>query len=140
MVIIYSILSFSLWAIHFCRCSYSLSELSVSSVGDMFIFLDFTLLLVLFCTCSCLFLGGPTCIGWKYFAMVLVCVLCCGRLVLLLLTWGWSTLPKILLLLHMSTSLPVHRMRMHSDPKGGSIAEGFRLSTICIGCFSTSQS
>ena len=67
--------------------------------------------------------------GWKYFAMVLVCVLCCGRLVFLLVTWRVSSASKTLLLLHISTPLPVHRMRMPSDPNGGSIAERFRLST-----------
>ena len=84
---------------------------------------------VLSLSCPCLFLGGPTCIGWKYFATVLVCVLCGGRHASLPVTWGVPAASKILLLLHMSTPLPVHRMRMHSDLYGGSIAEGFRLST-----------
>ena len=135
MVIIYNILSFFLWALPLFQCSYSWSELSVSSVGDVFILLHFILLLVP--CCPCLFLGGSTCIGWKYFAMMLVCVLCCGRLVLLLVTWGVSSASKILLMLHISTPLPVHCMQMHSDPNGGSIAEGYRLSTIRIGCLSS---
>ena len=128
VVIIYGILSFFLWAFLFFRCSLSWSQSSVTSVGDVFIFLHYTLLLVQFCAC------GPICICWKYFAMALVCVLCCGRLVSLLVTWGVSSASKILLLLHISTPLPVHRMRMHSDLNGGSIAEVFRLSTIRIGC------
>ena len=66
--------------------------------------------------------------------MVLVCILCCGRLVLLLVTWVVSSGSHILLLLRIS--IP---MRMHSDLNGGSIAEGFRLSTITIriGCLSS---
>ena len=62
--------------------------------------------------------------------MVLVCVLCCGRLVLVPVTRGVSAASKIILLLYISTPLPVHRMRMHSDPNRGSIAEGFRL--LCV--------
>ena len=76
------------------------------------------------------FLGVVACIDWKYFAMVLLCVLC-GVLVLLLLASGVSTVASSA---RMSTPLPVHRMRMHSVPNGGSIAEGFCLSTIRVGC------
>ena len=97
-------------------------------------FLDFTLLLFSVCPCPSLFLGVAACSGWKYIEMVLLCVLCWGRLTLLLLTCEVSTVSSILLLLHMSTPLPVHRIRMHSFSKGGSIAEVFRLSTIRIGC------
>ena len=135
MVIIYGILPSSLWALLLTRCSYSLSELTGSSVRGEFIFLDFTLLLGLLLTCPYLFLGVVACVGWKNFAMVLLCVLCRGRLVLLLLAFGVSTVSKSLLLLHMSTPLSVHCMRMHSAPIGDSIAEGFRRSTIRIGCF-----
>ena len=100
-------------------------------------FSAFTLLLVLFYTCPCLILGGLTCIGWKYFATMLVCVLCCGRLVFLLPTWGLSSASNILLLLHISTPLVVHRIRLHSNLNKGSIAEGFSLSIARIGCFSS---
>ena len=60
----------------------------VVRVIGLLCFLHFTSPLVLFCARPCLFLGGPTCIGWKYFATVLACDLCCRRLVLLLVTWG----------------------------------------------------
>ena len=54
---------------------------------------------------------------------------------LLLLACAVSTVSKSHLLLHISTPLPVHRMRLHSYPNRGLIAEGFRLSTIRMGCF-----
>ena len=73
----------------FCRCSYSVSGFTGSSVLGVYIFLDFTLLLGPLWTCPssvrCLFLGVAACIGLKYFAMVLLCALCRGRLGLLLL-------------------------------------------------------
>ena len=123
----------------FFRCSYSVSEFTGSSVLGVFIFLDFTLLLGQLWACPssvrCLFLGVAACIGLKWFAMVLLCALCRGRFGLLLLVSVRSTVSNSLLLLHMSTPLPVHRMRMHSVPNGGSIAEGFRRSTIRMGCF-----
>ena len=49
---------------------------------------------------------------------------------------GVSTESKNLLLLHMSTPLPVHCVQMHLDPKGGLIAEGFCPSTIYMRSFS----
>ena len=137
VLIIYGILSSSLWTLLFCRCSYSVSEFTGSSVLGVFIFLNFTLLLGPLWACPssvrCLFLGVAACIGLKYFAMVLLCALCRGRFGLLLLVSGGFTVSNSILLLHMSTPLPVHRMRMHSFPNGGSIAEEFRRSTIRMG-------
>ena len=52
---------------------YSVSGLTGSSVSGVYIFLDFTLLLGLLWTCPSLFLSVVAGIGWKYFAMVLLC-------------------------------------------------------------------
>ena len=49
-----------------------------------------------------------------------------------------SFVAPYILYFEVSTPLPVHRMRMHLDPNGGSFAEEFRcLATIRIGCLSS---
>ena len=128
MVIIYGILSSFLWTLLFCRCSYSLSELSCSSISGVFIFLDFTLLPFPVCPCPSLFLGVAACFGWKYFEMVLFCVLCCSRLVLLLLACGVSTVSNSLLLLHIyvySTACPSYAKCTHSRKEARSPRDFF---------------
>ena len=89
-------------------------------------------------TCSVLYLscslpGGPTCISWKYFAMVLVCVLCCGRLVLLLLTWGVSTVSKNLC----CSIYPLHCLSINALRSKRRLDRRWVSSTIRIGCFSS---
>ena len=67
----------------------------------------------------------------------MVCILLCGRLTFLRVTLGVSFASKSLLLLHISTPLPVHRIRMLADLKEGSIAEEFCLSITRIECLSS---
>ena len=94
----------------------SILVFSVSSVGDVSIFSGFYL-----ATCSvlCLSLSLPR---WAYLYRFEVF---CNGVSLCPMLWtpyftsinlGGVYCVKDLLLLHISTPLPVHRMRMHSDP------------------------
>ena len=108
VVIIYGILSFFVWALLFYRCSYSVSKLSVSSVGDeMYLF---------FCILPC----------YQFFSVLVLVYssleVFCNGVSLCPALWapcfassnlGVSSVSKILLLLHISNPLPVHRMRMN---------------------------